>query len=132
MRTVVALAMVSVFGFQFSIAQGQTVSGTVSDVETGETLIGATILDMGSGKGTVTNAQGRYTLTLKTDSADLRISFIGYQTQVLHVGLQGGYRLNVKLVPTVELDEVTVTADRISINSPKGCKRPWSGQVSGR
>lgn len=119
MRTVVALAMVSVFGFQFSIAQGQTVSGTVSDVETGETLIGATILDMGSGKGTVTNAQGRYTLTLKTDSADLRISFIGYQTQVLHVGLQGGYRLNVKLVPTVELDEVTVTADRISINSPK-------------
>ena len=39
-------------------ASAQTVSGTVTDASTGETLIGATVLDPSSGKGTVTNAYG--------------------------------------------------------------------------
>lgn len=96
----------------------QTVSGTITDIVTGETLIGATVLDEGSGKGTVTNAHGRYTLTVKgSDSADLRISYVGYQTQVRRVGLVGDCRLNVQLAPVVELQEVTVTAERIG--SPK-------------
>lgn len=107
-----------VFSVHLSLS-AQTISGTVSDAETGETLIGATILDIGSGKGTVTNAHGRYTLTLKADSAELRISFIGYQTQVYKVDLKGGARLNVKLLSSVELDEVTVTANRISISRPE-------------
>lgn len=107
-----------VFSVHLSLS-AQTISGTVSDAETGETLIGATILDIGSGKGTVTNAHGRYTLTLKADSAELRISFIGYQTQVHKVDLKGGARLNVKLLSSVELDEVTVTANRISISRPE-------------
>ncbi|MBR6440530.1 MAG: carboxypeptidase-like regulatory domain-containing protein [Bacteroidales bacterium] len=41
--------------------QAQTVSGTVTDAATGETLMGATILDEITGKGTITNAYGRYT-----------------------------------------------------------------------
>ena len=40
------------------IAICQTVSGTITDATTGETLIGATILDETSGKGTVSNAYG--------------------------------------------------------------------------
>ena len=95
-------------------AVGQTVSGTVSDAATGETLIGATVMDLRSGKGTVTNAQGRYTLTMKTDTADLRVSFIGYGTQVHKVALKGGVQLNVRLESSVELDEVTVSAERVS------------------
>ena len=42
-----------------------TISGTITDNATGETLIGATILDTRSGKGTTSNVNGRYTLTLK-------------------------------------------------------------------
>ena len=45
-------------------AQKHTVSGTVTDNATGETLIGATVMDARTGKGTVTNAYGRYSLTL--------------------------------------------------------------------
>ena len=122
MKIGIKIARVVVVAVAFTVhisLSAQTVSGTVSDAETGETLIGATILDMGSGKGTVTNAHGRYTLTLKTDSAQLRISFIGYQTQVHKVDLRNGARLNVELLSSVELDEVTVTADRINISSPK-------------
>ena len=52
-----------------SFAQ-HTVSGTVVDNSTGETLIGATVVDTRSGKGTTTNVNGRYTLTLKEPTMD--------------------------------------------------------------
>ena len=93
--------------------RAQTVSGTVSDSLTGETLIGATILDVESGKGTVSNAHGRFTLTLRGDSAELRVSYIGYASQTHRLSLAGNRQLNVRLQPSVELDEVTVTADRV-------------------
>lgn len=95
----------------------QTVSGTVTDSLTGETLIGATVLDEGSGKGTVTNAYGRYSLTLKGDSATLRISYIGYRPQEHRIAIGGNCQLSVRLQPALELHEVRVTADRVS--SPK-------------
>ena len=95
----------------------QTVSGTVTDAATGETLIGATILDEGTGKGTISNAYGRYTLTLLCDSVHLRFSYIGYRTEYHTLPLDGNKQLNIALYPSVELDEVTVTAERI--NSPK-------------
>ncbi|MBR2959670.1 MAG: TonB-dependent receptor, partial [Bacteroidales bacterium] len=99
------------------MATGQTVSGTVTDSLTGETLIGATVLDEGSGKGTVTNAYGRYSLTLKGDSATLRISYIGYRPQEHRIAIGGNCQLSVRLQPALELHEVRVTADRVS--SPK-------------
>ena len=99
------------------MATAQTVSGTVTDSLTGETLIGATVLDDGSGKGTVTNAYGRYSLTLKGDSATLRISYIGYRPQEHRIAIGGNCQLSVRLQPALELHEVRVTADRVS--SPK-------------
>ena len=95
----------------------QTVNGTITDAVTGETLIGATILDEASGKGTVSNAYGRYSLTLHADTVRLRISYIGYQTQNHLVKLNGNVQLNIVLRPSVELDEVTITAERVG--SPK-------------
>ena len=95
----------------------QTVSGTITDASTGETLIGATILDEQSGKGTVSNAYGRYTLTIRSDSVYLRFSYIGYRTEYRTLSLRENIQLNIALHPSVELDEVTITADRV--NSPK-------------
>ena len=95
----------------------QTINGTVTDASNGETLIGATILDQTSGKGTVSNAYGRYTLTLSGDSAYLRISYIGYRTEYRALSLRGNRQLNIALTPSVQLDEVTITAERVT--SPK-------------
>ncbi len=111
------LLLLSIALLLTNLTVGQTVSGTITDAATGETLIGATILDEQSGKGTVTNAYGRYTLTLPGDSAHLRISYIGYRTLHQVMSLKGNRQLNVQLTPSVELEEVTITAERI--NSPK-------------
>ena len=94
-------------------AQGYTVSGTVTDGKSGETLIGATVYDQRSGKGTVTNIYGRYSLTLKRDSVDLRVSFVGYETQHYRLLLDRNRELNVKLAPAVTLDEVVITAEKV-------------------
>ncbi len=114
-RVPLSLLLFSIFNFQFSVLEAQTVSGTVTDSRTGETLIGATVLETATGHGTVTNAHGRYSLTPGTRTVNLRFSYIGYKPQVHTFDLTTDALINVRLEPAVELDEVTVTAERVSL-----------------
>ena len=60
-------------------AKNPTVNGYVTDVQTGERLIGATVIDTRSGIGTVTNVNGFYSLTLPRDSVNLQAGYVGYE-----------------------------------------------------
>ncbi|MCU0354318.1 MAG: TonB-dependent receptor [Cytophagales bacterium] len=90
-----------------------TLSGFVKDSVSGEVLVGATVFDQRSGKGTVTNAYGFYSLTLPQDSVQIVFSFIGYQSQPWRRRLDENVSLNVFLVSGNTLQAVTVT-DRAS------------------
>lgn len=68
-------------------ADQQTVSGTVRD-ETGQPLPGVTVVVKGTTQGTVTNANGVYTLTNIPVDATLVFSFVGMRTQEVQVGNQ--------------------------------------------
>lgn len=97
----------------FAVAQrSYTLSGTVTDQRSGETLIGATVLDTRSGKGTVTNLYGHFSLTLKSDSVNLRITYVGYEPRHYDLYHDRNRELNVQLRQSVTLDEVTITAER--------------------
>lgn len=109
-HSILVLLMMLMFGSISGIAQ--TVSGSITDKSTGETLIGATILDEISGKGTVTNSHGRYSLTIKQDSVYLRISYIGYESQYFGLQLDDNVELNVQLSPAIELKAVTIRSER--------------------
>ena len=91
-----------------------TVSGTITDQTSGETLIGATILDTRSGKGTTTNVNGRYTLTLKGSEAVLRITFVGYEPIYDTISLSSNTIRNYFLKPSITLSEIVVTAERVN------------------
>ena len=91
-----------------------TVSGTITDQTSGETLIGATILDTRSGKGTTTNVNGRYTLTLKGSEAVLRITFVGYEPIYDTISLSSNTIRNYVLKPSITLSEIVVTAERVN------------------
>ena len=91
-----------------------TISGTITDNATGETLVGATILDTRSGKGTTSNVNGRYTLTLKESTATLRITFVGYEPILDTIQLKKNTTRNYKLRPSIQLKEVVVRAQRIN------------------
>ncbi len=89
-----------------------TVSGTVTDARSGETLIGATVLDTRSGKGTVTNLYGHFSLTLKSDSVMLRFTFVGYEPRYDTLLLDRNREVHAELRQSVTLEEVTITAER--------------------
>ena len=62
--------------------------GTIADLVTGETLIGAAILIEGTTEGTVTDLDGAYTLPLEAGSYDLSVSYIGYKSLSLDVTIK--------------------------------------------
>ena len=113
-RPVGRLVVLSLLLFFPAIASSQnhTISGTVTDAASGETLIGATVLDTRSGKGAVTNAYGHYSLTLKDDSVVLKVSYVGYEPQQFPMRLTQNRNISVRLKPSVQLDEVVITAER--------------------
>ncbi|MBP5644558.1 MAG: TonB-dependent receptor [Bacteroidales bacterium] len=95
-----------------AVAQ-HTISGTVTDAQTGETLIGATVYDTVSRKGTTTNQHGRYSLTLKNENAVVRVSFVGCETQFFALTLKADHRMDVQLKSSYTLREVVIKGERI-------------------
>ena len=95
----------------FVVSQNFTISGFVRDVDSGENLIGSTILDLRSGKGTIANAYGFYSLTLPSDTISLQISFVGYQTITESFYLSENKSINYNPKSGSILSEVVITAD---------------------
>lgn len=95
----------------FLFGQKFTISGYVRDAGTGENLIGATIYDMNSRSGAVTNIYGFFSLTLPSDSVTLRASFVGYQVQDHSFYLKEDQVLDFSMESGELLDAVVVTAE---------------------
>lgn len=89
-----------------------TISGFVEDSATGEKLPGATIFFTFSRKGTVTNNYGFYTVTLDDDPGDILVSYIGYQLYQYKIGFENDLRLNIKLQPEKNIQEVVVKGSK--------------------
>jgi len=73
---------------------GKTISGQVVD-ETGEALIGVSILVAGTNTGTVTDVDGHYTLTVPAGNQELKFSYIGFETKI--IAIPAGNTLNVQM-----------------------------------
>ena len=82
--------------------------GVVTDAELNEPVIGANVVVMGTGKGTVTDLDGRFVLQVDKLPVTLSVSFVGYQREEVKVGT--GQMLKIVLKPDYNLtDEVVVT-----------------------
>ena len=90
----------------FSFSQNITVSGVVTDSDSGEPLPGVNILIKNTSKGVSTDFDGNYTITDVPQNATLVFSYLGYTTQEIIVA---GSTLNVVLSSDTEaLSEVVV------------------------
>ena len=91
------------------MAVAQTsVTGTVVSQEDGQPVIGATVRVNGTQAGTVTDADGRFTLSLPAGHNKLQVSYVGMETQ--DVTVRSG-NIRVVLMPVLtDLDEVMVVA----------------------
>ena len=88
-----------------ALAQGRQVTGTIID-STGDPVIGANVLEVGTTNGVITDIDGNFRLMVQPN-AKLQISFIGYITQVITVGNQNNIKVTLK-DDAQALDEVVV------------------------
>jgi TonB-linked SusC/RagA family outer membrane protein len=98
-----AVALMSLLA-HFALAQALVVSGTVTDEK--EPLVGASVVQKGTTKGTVTDVDGKFTIEVPPGST-LQFSFIGYVSQ--EIAINSSSTLSVVLVADEEiLSEVVV------------------------
>ena len=94
------------FAISFASAQGRTIKGKVTSATEGP-LPGVNIVIQGTVQGTLTDANGNYTITVPGPETVLLFSFISYTTQSVTVGSQT--TIDVVLAPAVSaLNEVVV------------------------
>jgi len=111
--------MKKLFGFTFfillsllSFSQKRTISGFISDKASGEKLIGTTIFEVDSKKGTSANLYGFYSLTIPEGKVTVRFSYVGYQSVLKEITLDTNIKLNIELTPISTLKEFTVVASK--------------------
>lgn len=103
-RMLIALLMVFFCG-QIQAQTGKTISGTVTDPN-GEPLPGVTVIVQGTSNGTISDLDGKYSITAP-QGATLVFTFIGFDNQVVQVGAGSTY--NVKMEESSQqLDEVVI------------------------
>ena len=92
-------------------AQKAIVYGQITDDKTGEPIAGAGVSIAKDGKGTIADADGRYTLNIQgRQQVRLNFQYLGYKTESREIALRDSVCCNIRLKPVENvLDEVTVT-----------------------
>ena len=99
-----------------------TLSGTITEIASNETLIGVTVAVPSLSTGVVTNEYGFYSITLPKGIHELQISSLGYQDIIQTIDLSFDQKINFQLLEDAEqLEEVVVTEDieRLNIRKPQ-------------
>ena len=91
-----------------------TLSGYVKDLD-GETLINATVYDLTTRQGTLTNAYGFFSITLPEGEHDLRCSYIGFEDKLEKLHLDADKHITISMKENARVGEVVVVGD---LNSP--------------
>lgn len=123
------LVCVALFGQMIAWAQPGTLTGVVSDAQTGETLPGVNVFIKGTSYGTATDFNGRYTINdLPDGEYNVEFSFIGYEKKVFTgIKVEAGRTrtLDIQLGTSVlTFDEVVVVGAKplVDVDDTKGTR----------
>nr|WP_050784339.1 TonB-dependent receptor [Pedobacter sp. BAL39] len=106
----------------------RTVSGAITDAETGETLIGASVRLIGPASANetsiaavVSNSYGFYTVSAVEGTYTFVVSFIGYQTESRQLVLTRDIKVNIAIKDNNQLEEVVISATKRdeNVSSPQ-------------
>ena len=109
---------ISFFLFSFflitnSFAQQNTLSGFITDLSNGESIVGANIYCSELSLGTTANTYGFYSLTLPKGSYEISYSFLGYKTKTILVDLTSDLQKNISFQNDVtEINEIVISSER--------------------
>ena len=107
----------------FSFSQEKfTLSGTISDLNTKETLIGVNVFILETKTGITTNEYGFYSITLPKGEYTILTSYVGYQTLEEKVSLNSNIKKNILISESSQLLKEVVIVDnkkRVDIRKPE-------------
>ena len=114
---VILIIQTSIFGYTQKAEITQSIRGTVMDKYSQETLVGASVIILGSDPliGTTTDLNGKFIIEgLKLGRHSLRISYIGYlERRISNISLSSGKQI----VLTIELEESVNKLDMVTIKA---------------
>ncbi len=118
MKMIFSILLAFLFNITICLSQ-HTFSGYIQDSETGEKLIGANIFSKNDLSGTVSNAYGFFSISLPEGTNIVYFSYVGYETKELNLSLKEDRQEIIELNPSINLEEVVVSANSFSrtINS---------------
>jgi len=97
-----------------------TLSGTITDAKSNETIIGVNVYIPELKTGTTTNEYGFYSITIPKGNYTIQLSFVSFQTLTESITLDKNTKSNFKLLSNeVKLEEVVITSDRKATNIRK-------------
>jgi outer membrane receptor protein involved in Fe transport len=99
----------------FINAQEAVIKGVITDEQTGETLIGASVQNGQVSRGTITDLNGQYELTLEAGKHTIRFSYVGYREVTKQVNLAPNSITTLDVVLSerkTDLDAVVVSASQ--------------------
>jgi len=94
MKKDILLLMLCLFCSIGAMAQTKTITGVVSDAA-GEPIIGASVVEVGTTNGTITDIDGKFVLNMNPDGK-IRVSYIGYQVQTIDLKGKTSFRIQMK------------------------------------
>ena len=108
-----------------SFSQTGSLRGTIKDAESGDPLIGATVVVVGTYKGALSDAKGGFNISgIKAGDYTIKFSFIGYAEKIyngISIPAGGSKSLNVELASSITtLGEVEIVGDRGLIDLESG------------
>jgi TonB-linked SusC/RagA family outer membrane protein len=103
------VVLIFMLSFSALFAQNRVVRGLVTSSEDGLPMIGVTVMDKQTQRGTVTDEKGEFSLSVPDRTKALQVSYIGYKIQ--EIAISGDRSLRVVLEPDlVNIDEIMVVA----------------------
>lgn len=113
MKTHIWLILFLLGILQLSAQQQIRLNGFVYDADSKEMLIGAVVQDSSSGRGTVSNEQGYYSLVVNSaKNLTIKVSYIGYKSLIIRNINNSSSNYPIALHAGVELGEVKVSASK--------------------
>ncbi len=113
MKKRTSIFFLTFFSIVICAQSNYTLSGYIQDESSGENLIGVSIYEKESFKGTASNEYGFYSLTLPKGNYKIVYSFIGFKSIIKSVNLNQNLRLNVSLNNNaIVTEEIEVTGER--------------------
>lgn len=110
MKIIQILTLLVLLSFKSFSQERFTLNGYITDSESGESLIGATVFINEINSGTITNPYGFYSITLDEGNYNIDFRYIGYNTISREINLSSNTKIDIELASSdIQLESVVVS-----------------------